>query len=85
MVITHSQLPKNNINLPLPFFGGNLSVVLQIIFINDCVFILTGSPGYYFFMILHVIQKIGDNDISPNSLNVMVNYHCHGENSIINR
>ena len=30
-----------------------------IIFINDYVCILTGSPGYNFFMILYVIQKPG--------------------------
>ena len=30
-----------------------------------------------FFMIVYVIQKIGGNNNSPNSLNVMVNYHYH--------
>ena len=28
-------------------------------------------------MIVYVIQKIGGNENSPNSLNVMVNYHYH--------
>ena len=36
-----------------------------------------------FFMIVYVIQEIGDNENSPNSLNVMVNYHYHGENRVI--
>ena len=36
-----------------------------------------------FFMILHVIRKIGGNENSPNSLNVMVNCHYHGENRVI--
>ena len=29
--------------------------------------------------------KNGGNDNSPDSLNVMVNYHYHGENSVITR
>ena len=28
MLITHSPLPRNNGNLPLPFFGGNSPIVL---------------------------------------------------------
>ena len=34
-------------------------------------------------MLIYVIQKIGVNDNSPDSLNVMVNYHYHGENRVI--
>ena len=49
------------------------------------VYILIGSPGKYFFVIIYVIQKIGGNDNSPNSLNVMVNYYYHGENRVIDR
>ena len=30
------------------------------------------------FMIVYVIQKIGGNENSPSSLNIMVNYHYHG-------
>ena len=33
-------------------------------------------------MILHVIQEIGGNDNSPDSLNVMVNYQYHSENRV---
>ena len=40
-------------------------------------------PGYLFFMIKHVIQKMGGNKNSPNPLNIMVNYHYHGENRVI--
>ena len=54
-----------------------------IIFINDCIFILNGLPGSYVFVIVYVIQKIGGIKNSPNSLNVMVNYHYHGENRVI--
>ena len=36
-----------------------------------------------FFIIVHVIQKIGGNDNYPNSLKVMVNYHYHTENRVI--
>ena len=28
MVINRSPLTKNNVHLPLPFFGGNLPIVL---------------------------------------------------------
>ena len=34
-------------------------------------------------MIVYVIQEIGGNKNSPDSLNVMVNYHYHGENRVI--
>ena len=53
MGINRSTLPQNNGNLPLPFFGGNCTIVLlnninlllymyinrftSIIFINDCI------------------------------------------------
>ena len=30
-------------------------------------------------MIVYVIRKIGGNENSPNSLNVMVDYHYHGK------
>ena len=38
-----------------------------------------------FFVVVYIIQKIGGNDISPNDLNVMVNYHHHIENRAITR
>ena len=34
-------------------------------------------------MNVNVIQEIGGNDNSPDSLNVMVNYHYHIENRVI--
>ena len=36
-----------------------------------------------FSMIIHVINKIGGNDNSPNSLNVTVNFHYYVESSVI--
>ena len=30
-------------------------------------------------MVIYVIQKNGDNEHSPDSLNVMVNYHYHSK------
>ena len=36
-----------------------------------------------FFVIIDVIQKIGNNKNSPNSLNRMVTNHYHGENRVI--
>ena len=36
-----------------------------------------------FFVIIDVIQKIGNNKNSPNSLNRMVTNHYHGENRLI--
>ena len=37
------------------------------------------------FMIVCDIQIIKGNENSPNSLNVMVNYHYHVENRLISR
>ena len=34
-------------------------------------------------MNIYVIQKNGGNKNSPDSLNVMVNYHYHSENRVI--
>ena len=34
-------------------------------------------------MIIYVILKKGGNENSPDSLNVMVNYHYHSENRVI--
>ena len=66
-----------------PFFEVITQLFSCIIFINDCIYILTVSPGYYLFMIVYVIQKIGGNENSPDSLNVMVNYHYPGKNRVI--
>ena len=53
-----------------------------IIFINDCIGILTGPHGYYLLMIIYVIQKLGVNDNSPTFINVMVNYHYHWQKQV---
>ena len=45
-----------------PFFEVITQLFSCIIFINDCICILTVSPGYYLFMIIYVIQKIGGNE-----------------------
>ena len=34
-------------------------------------------------MIIYAIQKIGANKNYPSSLNILVNYHYHGENWVI--
>ena len=70
---------------PYPFLVVITQLIYWIIFINDCIFILTVSPRLYIFMIVYVIQKIRGNENSPDSLNVMVNYHYHGENRLITR
>ena len=36
------------------------------------------------FMIVYIIQNIGGNENSQDSLNIMVNYHYHGENRVMN-
>ena len=36
-------------------------------------------------MVIYVIQNNGGTENSPDSLNVMVNYHYHGENRVITR
>ena len=35
-----------------------------------------------FFMIVYVTRKIGGDKNSPNYLNIMENYHYHGENRV---
>ena len=45
MVITRSPLPQNDGQLHLPFFGGNYPIVILDNINNDCICILTGSPG----------------------------------------
>ena len=70
---------------PYPFLVVITQLFSCIVFINDFICILTGSPGSYLFMIIYVIQEIGDNENSPYSLNVMVNYHYHSENRVITR
>ena len=83
MGITRSTLPLDNGNLPLPFFVGNYPIVLLNNFICYCICILSGSPGLYLFVIVYVIKEIGGNENSPDSLNVMLNYHYHRENRLI--
>ena len=60
---------------PYPFFVVITQLFSWIISINDCICILTVSLLYYLLMIVYVIQEIGGNKNSPDSLNVMVNYH----------
>ena len=62
-----------------PFFVVITLFFYCIIFINDCIYIWTGSPVKYLFMVLHVIQKNWVNNNYPDSLNVMVNYQYHGK------
>ena len=85
MGITCYTLPRKNGNLPLPVFVVISLLFSWIIFIHCCICILTGSPRSYLFMIFYVIQEIGGNENSPDSINVMVNYHYHGENRVITR
>ena len=82
MGITRSTLPQNNGNLPLPFFGGNFPIVLLdniyellYIYINLFTWII-------FFITVYVIQKIGGNENSSDSLNIKVNCHYHSENRV---
>ena len=84
MVIACSLLPKNNGNLPLPFFGGNYPIVL-LYNIYQLLYMYTNWFAWiiYFFMIVYVIRKTGGNKNDQNSLNVMVNYHYHRKNRII--
>ena len=63
---------------PYPFFVEVFHFFSCIIFNNDCICILTGSPVYYLFMIMYFIQKIGGNANSIGSLNLMVNCNYHG-------
>ena len=44
---------------PYPFLVVITQFFSCIIFINDCICILTGSPGSYILMIIYVILKMG--------------------------
>ena len=46
MGITRYTLPQNHGNLPLPFLAVITQLFSWIRFINDYIFILTGSPEY---------------------------------------
>ena len=73
------------VNYHYPFLVVITEFFSCIIFINDCICILTVLPGKYLLIIVYVIQKIGGNENSPDSLNVMVNYHYRSENRVITR
>ena len=59
MGIAHSPLSQNNGNLPLPFLVVITQVFSYIIFINDCIFLLTGSPGYIFLWSYMLYETFG--------------------------
>ena len=59
MGINCSLLHQNNGNLPLPSFVAITQLFFWIIFINDFMCVLTGSPEKYLYMILYVIQTLG--------------------------
>ena len=84
-VITCSLLLQNNDNLTLPFFEVITQFFPYILFNDYCICLLIFLTWVIFFMIIYVIRKIGGNDNSPNYLNVMVNYHYHGEKRVITR
>ena len=67
---------------PYPFFVVISQLFSWIIFINNCICILTGLYGYFLHDCI-CYTKFGGNKNSPNFLNVMVNYHYHGENGVI--
>ena len=82
MVIACYLLTKNNGNSPLPFLVVITLLFTSIIFINNCICILTGSPVKYFHDRI-CYTKIGGNENYPSYLNIMVNYHYHHDNWII--
>ena len=79
MGITSSPLTQNNGNSPLPFFGGTYPIIILDNIYKLLYMYIKCFPWIIFFMIVYVIQKIGGNVNSPNSLNIMVNYHYHSE------
>ena len=84
MAITCSPLPQNNGNLPVPFLVVISQLFSWIIFINDCICILTGSLGQFLHNSI-CYTKIEGNKNSPDSLNARLNYHYHSENRVIAR
>ena len=85
MIITRSPLSQNHCNFTLPFFGGSYPIVLLDNTYQLFYMYINWFDWIIFSMIVYVIQKLGGDKNYPNSLNVMVNYHCHGENRIIIR
>ena len=84
MGITRSPLPQNIGNLPLPCFVGKYPIVLMDNIINDFVCKFNQFTWIIFFHYhIYSMQKIRGNENSPNSLNLMVNYHFLGENRVI--
>ena len=57
MVITRSPLPRNNSNLPLPFFGGSHPIILLDNIYEWLYMYIRWFPWIIFFMIVYVIQK----------------------------
>ena len=62
MEITCSTLLLNDGNLPLPFFVVITQLFSWIIFFHDCIHILTALRVWYFYLIIYIIQEIGDNE-----------------------
>ena len=85
MEITRSPLPQNIGNLPLPFFRGNYPIVLQYNIYSLLYMYINWFTWKIFFHDHIFYTKIGSNKNYPDSLNVMANYHYHGENRLITR
>ena len=59
MAFTCSPLTRNNGNLSLPFLVVITLLFYWILFINNCICILTSSPESYLLMVIYGIQKTG--------------------------
>ena len=67
---------------PYPFLVIITQFFSWIIFINDCICVLTGLTGWYFLAHIYYTKNHGLWEFS-NFLKVMLDYHNHVENRVI--
>ena len=76
------SITTKNGNLPLSFLVVIIICFYWIIFINNCLCILTGSPGIFFDSCMWYCNKLGLMIIHQ-FYQHMGNYHYHSENRVI--
>ena len=69
--------------LNLILFGGKYPIVLLDNIYSWLYMYINWFAWIIFFMVVYVIWKHRGNKHSPNSLNVMIDYHYQSENSVI--
>ena len=75
-------ITTNIVNLPLPFFVA-ITLYLPWIVFNNYFFNMKWFTRIIIFHDHICYTKIRVDKNSPNSLNLMINYHYHGKNRLI--